>query len=405
MSRLVSLGRAAGGVGMALGVAAAGAAVGFAAERYVVGRSLRGDDPYADEPLGSLRGTPVPVVTDDGVELHAEVDEPQTSGRSREAPLTVVFTHGYALNMDSWHFQRRDLRGSARLAFWDHRSHGRSSRASGIVTFSRLAKDLAQVIETVAPEGPVVLAGHSMGAMTMLALANENPELFGDRVAGVALIASSAQAVPVPTLGVPAAASRLANRVAPGVIKTLARRPELVESGRRAGADLSYVITKRYSFASGGSPSLVEFTAAMNAATPIDVVAEFLPLFADNDQTRGLEVVAGRQALIIGADGDRLTPIEHCRAMAEALPDAMYVEVAEAGHMVLLERHDVVTNCIAELAAGVRDAVASRRKRRWWRRSVPSTGANGVPEPAFTVPPKRTSGARRSARDAEVAAT
>lgn len=391
MSRLVSLGRAAGGVGLTLGVAAAGAAVGLAAERYAVGRSLRGDDPYSDEELGSLRGTPVTVTTDDGVTLHVEVDEPETDGRSGTAPVTVVFTHGYALNMDSWHFQRRDLRGSGRLVFWDQRSHGRSSRApEGSVTFSRLARDLAQVVDAVEPRGPVVLVGHSMGGMTMLTLAEESPEWFADRIGGIALIASSAKPVPVPTPGVPGPASRLANRVAPGVLKTLARRPELVEYGRRAGTDLSYVITKRYSFVSGGSPSLVEFTAAMNAATPIDVVAEFLPLFVDNDRARGLDTVSDLPTLIIGADGDRLTPVEHCRAIAEALPGATYVEVAKAGHMVQLERHDVVTNSIEELVTDVRDAASSRRRRRWWQRS-----RDGAP-----------SGDGPSVRsDAEVAAT
>ena len=135
MSRLVSAGRAAGAVGAALGVAAVGAAVGFAAERYVVGRSLRGDDPYAEEKFGSLRGVPKTVETTDGVLLHVEVD-----GDTSTSPLTVVFTHGYALNQDSWHFQRRDLAGRARLVFWDQRSHGRSGRApEGSVTFERLA--------------------------------------------------------------------------------------------------------------------------------------------------------------------------------------------------------------------------------------------------------------------------
>ena len=380
MSRLVSIGRAAGGVGVTLGVAAAGAAVGFAAERYAVGRSLRGDDPYTGEPLGTLRGAPVAVTTDDDVTLHVEVDEPDVRGRSRGAPLTVVFTHGYALNQDTWHFQRRDLRGSARLVFWDHRSHGRSSAApDGSVTFARLARDLGQVIDEVAPEGPVVLVGHSMGAMAVLALAEDRSDLFSDRVCGVALIASSVHAVSVPIPGVPGPASRLASLLAPGVVRTLARRPELVEYGRRASSDLSYVVTRRYSFAASGSPSLVEFTAAMNAATPIDVLAEFLPLFAANDQVKGLEVIAGLPTLIVGAAGDKLTPIEHCRAMADALPDASYVEVAEAGHMVLLERHDVVTNSIDELVTDVYDEV--RKKRRWWRRPRGAAPA-GVGSPA-----------------------
>src|SRR5918996_5884192 len=153
---------------MTLGVAAAGAAVGFAAGRYVVGRPLRGDDPYADEPLGTLRGAPYTMETDDGVHLHVEVDEPHD-----RPDLTVVFTHGYALNLDSWHFQRRDLRGQARLVFWDQRSHGRSARAAdATVSFDRLAADLSQVInETVAKRGSLGVGGHSMGGMTVLALA------------------------------------------------------------------------------------------------------------------------------------------------------------------------------------------------------------------------------------------
>ena len=198
MSRLVRLGRNAGQVGVTLGVAAAGAAVGFAVERYAVGRSLRRDDPNAGEEFGSLRGTPYAVKTDDGVRLHVEVDEVDS------AELTVVFTHGYALNQDAWHFQRRDLRGKVRLAFWDQRSHGRSDRApEGSVTFERLGLDLADVLDEVAPEGPVVVAGHSMGGMTILSLALSRPDLFGSRIAGVALVATSARGLEGVSLGLP----------------------------------------------------------------------------------------------------------------------------------------------------------------------------------------------------------
>ena len=35
------------------------------------------------------------------------------------------------------------------------------------------------------PDGPIVLVGHSMGGMTIVALAELHPELFGDRVVGV----------------------------------------------------------------------------------------------------------------------------------------------------------------------------------------------------------------------------
>ena len=359
MSKLLSFGRAAGNVGMTLGMAAAGAAVGFAAERYAVGRSLRGDDPYADEPLGTLRGAPFTMETDDGVQLHVEVDEPD--GRP---DLTVVFSHGYALNLDAWHFQRRDLRGQARLVLWDQRSHGRSSRApNGSVSFPRLASDLAQVIdETVPKQGRLVLVGHSMGAMTMMALAQARPELFADRVAGIGLVATSHKNVDA-TLGIPGPAGRLAHRIAPGLLAALARQPDLIERGRRAGSDLGYVLTRRYSFVGQASPSLVAFTAQMNAATPIDVVAEFLPLFAANDQRNAVTALPPLPTLVIGAADDRLTPVEHSRELVNLLPRAEYVEVPDAGHMVLLERHEVVTSHLEKLIQRARNG-----RVRWWRR-------------------------------------
>ena len=363
MSRLVSAGRAAGSVGAALGVAAVGAAVGFAAERYVVGRSLRGDDPYAHEKFGSLRGVPKTVETADGVLLHVEVD-----GDPSASPLTVVFTHGYALNQDSWHFQRRDLAGRARLVFWDQRSHGRSGRApEGSVTFERLGRDLGEVIDQVVPDGPLVLVGHSMGGMTVLALAATRPDVFRDRVGGVALISMSAHLDRV-SLGLPGPLGRLTHRAAPGVVAALARRPELVERSRRAGSDLGYVLTRRYSFVKGGSPALVEFTASMNASTPIEVIAEFLSVFSDHDDRAALREFGDMPVLVVGAVGDLLTPVEHSRELAEQLPGASYVEVADAGHMVLFERHDVVTAQLAELLNRVEAGLPKRRgARRWWR--------------------------------------
>jgi pimeloyl-ACP methyl ester carboxylesterase len=361
VSRLLAAGRTAG----ALGVAAIGAAVGFAAERYVVGRSLRGEDPYADEPFGALRGIPHPVETDDGVLLHVEVDDAEPGS----APVTVVFTHGYALNQDSWHFQRRDLAGRARLVFWDQRSHGRSGRTpEGSVTFERLGLDLGDVIDQVAPEGPLVLVGHSMGGMTVLALALVRPDLFRDRVAGVALITTSAHLRRV-SLGLPGPLGRLTHKAAPGVVAALARRPELVERSRRAGSDLGYVLTRRYSFVKGGSPALVEFTASMNASTPIDVVAEFLGLFGEHDDRAALQVLGDLPVLVVGAVGDLLTPVRHSREVAEQLPGAIYVEVPDAGHMVLLERHDVVTAELAALLDRVEADLPKRRaSRRWWRK-------------------------------------
>jgi pimeloyl-ACP methyl ester carboxylesterase len=147
-------------------------------------------------------------------------------------------------------------------------------------------------------------------------------------------------------------------------VAALARQPDLIERGRRAGSDLGYVLTRRYSFVGRSSPSLVAFTAKMNAATPIDVVAEFLPLFAANDQEAAVAALPSVPMLVVGAEADRLTPVEHSRELAASLTEAEYVEVPDAGHMVLLERHEIVTNHLEKLLQRVR----SERPSRWRRR-------------------------------------
>ena len=114
--------RITGAAGVVAGATAAGMGAVMAAERIAVGRIRGRGDPQSAERLGGLRGRPLTVLTEDGVALHVETDGPAT------APITVIFSHGYTLNQDCWHFQRRGLSGH-RLVFWDQRDHGRSGRS------------------------------------------------------------------------------------------------------------------------------------------------------------------------------------------------------------------------------------------------------------------------------------
>ncbi len=171
MSGRASLRRYVGLAGGALGVVAAGAGAVVLAERRLVSR--RRAETHSD--LGALRGERRTVVADDGVELYAEVDEPAGPRRPATSP-TLVFVHGYALNLDCWHFQRLALRGANRLVFYDQRSHGRSGRSSSEhSTIDQLGRDLADVIDQVVGEGPVILVGHSMGGMTIMAACRAEP--------------------------------------------------------------------------------------------------------------------------------------------------------------------------------------------------------------------------------------
>ncbi|MEU0597763.1 alpha/beta hydrolase [Streptomyces sp. NPDC006393] len=368
--------RATGIAGAALGVVAAGAAATVAIERMTVGRDMRRRARLALDsagPYGTLRGTPGRAYADDGTELHYEVDDvaPETAvdlgprrrrlfGRRAPAPVTVVFSHGYCLSQDSWHFQRAALRGVVRTVHWDQRSHGRSGRGVGQIrdgeplTIDQLGRDLKAVIDAAAPEGPIVLVGHSMGGMTVMALAAQYPELIRERVVATAFVGTSSGRLGEVNFGLPVAGVNAVRRVLPGVLKALGQRAELVERGRRATADLFAGIIKRYSFAGRDiDPTVARFAERMIESTPIDVVAEFYPAFTDHDKTEALALFTDMPVLVLAGVDDLVTPSGHSEAIADLLPESELVLVPDAGHLVMLEHPEVVTDRLADLLTRV----------------------------------------------------
>jgi pimeloyl-ACP methyl ester carboxylesterase len=364
-------------VGIGLAATGMGAALGLAAERVAVARVIRPGETVEDvgdgrggPPLGSLRGQ-AHVVLSDGVALHVEVDEPQVPD---PAPLTVVFSHGYALNLDSWHYQRLALRDRYRLVFWDQRGHGRSGTgAAGSSTIDQIGEDLAAVIDAVAAQGPLVLLGHSMGGMTVMALAGSRPELFTERVLAVGLISTSAGGLGGVDLGL-AGLGRLGMRMAPAAARALARQPNLVARGRRLGSDLEGLLVRRYSFASSVPPQLISFAAKMIAQTRMEVISDFLPTFNSHDKRKALDVLQGHEVLVMAGDSDLITPAAHSDDIVRLLPGAEYIVVQHAGHLLPLEHPDLVNAHLEELideaAKAARASARPNRRRGWGRRTV-----------------------------------
>lgn len=361
--------RGAGFAGAAVGVVAAGAAVGVAVERLTVGRGMRRKARLALDsagPYGTLRGTPGTAVAEDGTELYYEVDEVAEQeaaerpgrrfGRRPAAgppPVTVVFSHGYCLSQDAWHFQRAALRGRVRMVFWDQRSHGRSGRGrDASLSIDLLGRDLKAVIDAAAPEGPLVLVGHSMGGMTTMALAAQYPGLIAERVVGAAFVGTSSGRMSEVTYGLPAAGWSVARRILPGAFRLMTTQTELVEKGRRATSEIVGGVIKRYSFgARDVDPGVARFTERLIEATPVDVVAEFYAVFAGHDKLAALSAFDHLPVLVLAGDQDMVIPHTHSEVIAEALPDAELVLVPGAGHMVMMEHPGLVDEHLAELLA------------------------------------------------------
>jgi pimeloyl-ACP methyl ester carboxylesterase len=310
--------------------------------------------------LPALSGPPPPgsrtVTTDDGLRLHVEFDGDPS------APLTVVFSHGFTARLAEWELQRAAVRDRARLVFWDQRGHGRSAHTPlPDATIDRTGRDLGQVLDAVAPTGPVVLAGHSMGGMSILALARQRPELFGDRVVGVFLLATSAGGlVETGVLGWLVTAIRRL-RLLPLYLRALQLVAPLLERFRWRGSAFGRWFTRRLLFGrDDADPASVRLVQQLLEETPYPVVMAFYATFLDHDETASLEVLRRVPVTVVAATHDRLTPAAHGRDIAETIGDgAELVVVPGAGHSVNLTRTQIVDDALNRLLDRV---AASTRK-------------------------------------------
>ena len=352
------------GVGLVAGVlalAAGGVAAGLELEKRVVSTRI-GRASGRDARIVPPRSTGPVLRTPDGVPLHVEVDEraddPRAAYGTERPPLpadapTLVLVHGYALSMDCWLYQRERFRGRVREVLYDQRSHGRSGHSSAeYCRVPQLAEDLRQVLAEVTGDGPVVLVGHSMGAMTIMHLALSYPELFGPQVKGVALFSTSAGSLAdySPVRAVP---GRVFTRVAPPVLAGLNRVPELVRRSRGSGSDLGYVVTRRMAFGSDVPANIVELVSEMLAETSLEVVADFYPAFAELDAYAAFDVLGGVPCAVVGGVDDHITPVEHTDTIVELLPDAVATRVEHCGHLGLMEHPEVFSQALEDLYARV----------------------------------------------------
>ncbi len=292
------------------------------------------------------------VVADDGVELSVEELDPADGGVPE---FTVVLIHGYTLDRRSWLFQRHDLAHSTsprvRQVLYDHRSHGRSGRSQRhACTIEQLGRDLDAVIRTAAPEGRVVLIGHSFGGMTIMALAGHNPGLFAERICGVAFLNTSAGDIGRSGLSRPFLSRR--NPIMPVARRLSSWEPSTraIDRGRDAAGHLAWSLTRKLSFVDKAiSPAVVELLHAMISATSFEVVVDFLATFGAHDRYAALAGLQYAKALVLGSDGDLLIQFEHSEAIAALLTDVELVRVAGAGHVPMLEQPARVSEHLLDL--------------------------------------------------------
>ncbi|GAA4776697.1 alpha/beta hydrolase [Actinomycetospora chlora] len=280
---------------------------------------------------------------------------------------TLVLVHGWSQDLRTWDRVVDDLRRTgltSRIVRYDHRGHGGSDAApEGTATIGTAADDLAALLADRVPDGPLVLAGHSMGGMTLMALAERHPRLVAERVVGVAFVATAADGMDRLDLGMPGRRGEVVGRIehalGPQVARLGHRAPagEIGDVGRaggarpRARATLLAPTVRALVFGHHPRRADVLSVAEQALAAHPPTVAAFRASIGEHRRRAALAVLAGTPSVVLVGDRDRLCPQRHARAIAATLPDARIVLLPGAGHMINLERADEVAAHVAGLLA------------------------------------------------------
>ena len=307
------------------------------------------------------------VIAFDGAELHVEEDG------APEAPVTLVLAHGWTLSTRSWRAQAEALAaaGDVRVLRYDQRGHGRSTQGGAWLdgvsgadaerfgpgpSVDQLGRDLAAVLDQLVPAGVVVLAGHSMGGMTVMALADQRPDLFapGGQVAGVVLTNTSGGGLSRLTLGFPEV---VAAPVRKSIIKTLRRiaakpgKADAVRAKQSTGSWAAVAQTRWLLFGRRAPRAVVVECNEILKTCPSATLAGFFRALMVHDKHAALKNLGGVEVEVVASSRDRLTPLSHARRLADAIPGARLTVAPGAGHMLPMERPQVLTGLLTKLIA------------------------------------------------------
>ncbi|MEU3333760.1 alpha/beta hydrolase [Streptomyces sp. NPDC006668] len=272
------------------------------------------------------------AVSADGARLHVEIHGP-------DGAPAVVLAHGWTCSTAFWAAQIRDLAVDHRVIAYDQRGHGRSP-ASPACSTEALADDLEAVLDaTLKPGEKALVAGHSMGGMTVMA-ASGRPG-FREHVAAVLLCSTGSSRLVAESTVVPIGAGALRTWLTKHILGSRAPLGPVTPLARR--------ILKYGTMGPGSAPHMVEACARIVHACPRTVRhawSQVLDLLDLDHAVRELRVPT---AVVVGT-ADRLTPPVQARALVAALPDCVgLTELPGLGHMTPVEAPELVTARIRDL--------------------------------------------------------
>ena len=303
---------AIGGGIVGAGVVAAGVAITGAFLGSIVRAALLAPDPVDDQP-DPLLATPanepdrIPVRAADGTELNVVAYGPPDGD-------LLVLVHGWTCNTQFWNPQINAFSDRYRVIAYDQRGHGGSPRGRSKLSADLLGQDLQAVLSAVVPQGrKALVAGHSMGGMTVLSWANQFPDSVPDTARAVVLTSTCADNL-LPNLGL--IPLDLPDALSP--IEYLTSRLVAGATVRLPRTRMSRKVTQYIALNTTSRGSHVDFCDEMVAACPGRSRGKWGNAMVGLDVSGGLDALVVPTLVVVGED-DKLTPAVHAESMATAL--------------------------------------------------------------------------------------
>jgi pimeloyl-ACP methyl ester carboxylesterase len=334
---------------------AAGAVTAGMVGRTVLNARRRREDPEANELLSLLPPVDLgPVTSFDGTELAVRA--------AGDASLpTIVFVHGFSLDLTTWHYQWTELSARFRCVLFDLRSHGRSARAAeGDLTPSAFGHDLAAVIDALPTGRPVLVVGHSMGGVAILAMAEARPDLFGSRIAGAVFTGAAAGDLLRGAMG---SITELLRPRLGSLRQAASRMNRLRRYVLASPADVGQLIARATQFGPHASPHVVGYVVSLAARAPSEVWTDALAGLMDVDLRHAVRHVRVPSLVIVG-EHDRVTPPSSAVVLADELPDGRLEVLEDAGHIPMMECHEAFNLSLERFAIAVLGKPKRTRRRK-----------------------------------------
>lgn len=249
--------------------------------------------------------------------------------RDRGTGPVVVLLHAFPLDARMWDAQFDALSDAYRVVAPDLPGFGGSEGLEGL-TVDAAADAVAELLDRLGADGPVVVGGVSMGGYVALAFAR----LYPQRVR--ALILADTKADPD-------------DEAAKG------KRDEAIRRVQDHGtAALVEDMVPKLVFPDGPHAESVGRRAREigNGQNPTGIAAGLRALRDRPDARPGLGSVAAPALVIVGAH-DAVTPPDKADELAAGLSNARLVRLADAGHLSNLEQPDAFTAAVRAFLDGL----------------------------------------------------